>query len=56
MVWILACASSVLASFFSKVRMKVHEHNIRLPFQGNIRRNRATELSCRYMYQSERIT
>ena len=46
----------ILASFFPKARMKVHEHNICLPFQGNNRRNRPTELSCGYMYQSERIT
>ena len=26
----------ILAFFFSKARMKVHEHNIRLPFQGII--------------------
>ena len=46
----------IFASFFSKARMKVHEHNIRLPFYDNNRRNRATELSWGYMYQSERIT
>ena len=45
----------ILASFFSKARMKVNEHAY-LAFSGNNRRNRATELSCGYMYQSERIT